>query len=838
MTDLPHLRLENTQQSVGYTSTQTGGGEFRLPPRDRSAHAQRLKAALESAEAQAEALRGAADSASVLQRNADGIVLTFRSDPGYELKLESLERHRYGIKLLSVAIDESRVMSAKVFVPRGQLIRLLRLIELYATRETGKGTYRNKALIESIASVRLAVVEDFWEDTCEFPAPDVAIWWEVWLHGNRASAFDLHRRFSELAGKARMRVSGQHVAFPERVIVLAFGSPRQFSESLELLSLLAELRKAKEPATPYVELPPREQRELIDEVVQRLIPPPPDAPAVCLLDTGVNHPHPLLQPALAERDVQAVDPAWGVSDHDRGQHGTSMAGIALYGSLTEALDSTGEVRLRHRLESIKVLPPPPQSNHPEVYGWVTQEAAARAQIEAPGRNRVLCMAVTADDRDQGLPSSWSASIDELCAGVLDEIPKLMFLCAGNIRGELYSPEYRFPDWNCEKAGIEDPGQAWNALTVGAFTEKVFIRHPEYQDWRPLAEGGDLCPTSRTSLPWPEDHQAGWPIKPDLVMEGGNYAEHGTERSSLEDLSLLTTVLDRTGRLLETTRDTSPATAAAARLAAIIWSQYPRLRPETVRGLLVHSARWTPAMTRRFPGNRKSVVQQRLRCYGYGVPDLRRALHSAENAATLLYEGELQPYYRTGSETRSHEMHLHELPWPTRVLEDLGETEISMRVTLSYFIEPSPGRVGWGRNHRYASHGLRFDVIRPLEGLEDFKRRLSRTEWEDSRVRPDSVGETRQWTIGDQGRTHGSLHSDWWQGTAVELARCNRIAVYPVTGWWRERPHLGRLESKAHYSLIISIETPLVGVNLYAAIATAAMIVGEWGPRSGHPEVIG
>lgn len=817
MTDLPHLRVEGAPQPIEYTSTQVGRGEFRLPPRDRTLHAQKLKADLERVEAQVEVLRQ--------RQSQDGVVLTFRSDPGYDLKLESLELQRHGIELLSVASDDQGSMAAKVFVPEGELIRFLRRIEAYATHQTSRGTYRNKRLVESIASIRLAIVEDFWEDLLPFPGPDETIWWEVWLRGRRVDAGEIHQRFSELAQALRLRVRQEYVAFPERIVVLAFGTQRQLSQSLELLSLIAELRRAKDLATAYVELPPREQREFVDDLVQRLVPPPADAPAVCLLDTGVNRLHPLLAPALAEQDAQAVNPDWGAADHHQGQHGTGMAGVALYGHLVDVLSGTDVVPLRHRLESVKILPPPPSRNEPHVYGWVTQEAAARAQVSAPRRNRVHCMAVTADDRDQGLPSSWSGAVDELCAGVLDDTPRLMFITAGNVREELYDPEYRYPEWNIEKAGIEDPGQAWNALTVGAFTEKVFIQQPDFRGWQPLAESGDLCPTSRTSLPWPDEHH-GWPIKPDFVMEGGNYAENGTQRASLDDLSLLTTILHPSGRLLETTRDTSPATAAAARVAAMIWSQYPRLWPETIRGLMVHSARWTPAMLRRFPGNTRSDVQRRLRCYGYGVPDLRRALYSAENNATLLYEGELQPYCRGDHGIETCEMHLHELPWPRQVLEELGHVDVTMRVTLSYFVEPSPGRVGWRKNHRYQSHGLRFDVIRPLEGLEEFKRRLSRTEWDDPNVRPESVGETRQWVVGDRGRTRGSLHSDWWEGTAAELAQCNRIAVYPVTGWWRERPHLGRVERNARYSLLITIETPRQDVNLYAAIAAAAEVRTE------------
>lgn len=34
------------------------------------------------------------------------------------------------------------------------------------------------------------------------------------------------------------------------------------------------------------------------------------------------------------------------------------------------------------------------------------------------------------------------------------------------------------------------------------------------------------------------------------------------------------------------------------------------------------------------------------------------------------------------------MHLHDLPWPSDLLESLGELETRLRVTLSYFVEPS------------------------------------------------------------------------------------------------------------------------------------------------------
>lgn len=685
---------------------------------------------------------------------------------------------------------------------------------------------KNQTLIDSVTTIRLAIIQDFWQDTLPYPPLDEELWWEVWLRGGRQNANEVFHRFVDIAAAVGIdRVSDRYVSFPERLVLHVYASGRQLSSSARLLTMIAELRKAKELATPYVTMSARDQRDFVHDAVRLIVPPARNAPSVCILDAGVNQPHPLLAPALAPEDVQAVEADWGTADHHSEQHGTGMAGIALYGCLSGLMTATGPVTLRHRLESVKILPPPPRYNEPPVYGRVMQDAVSLAQIQSPRRNRVICMAVTTDDREMGMPTTWSAAVDDMCAGVLDEIPKLMFISAGNVAPkELYSAEYDYHSWNTTRAGIEDPGQAWNAITVGAYTEKVFIEDPSFDGWQPIAESGDLTPTSRTSLPWPDKNRKGWPIKPDIVMEGGNYAQRGEDRSDHDDLSLLTTILHPSGRLLETTRDTSPATALASRFAATIWSRYSRFRPETVRGLMVHSASWTEAMRRRYPGDQKNVAQNCLRCYGYGVPDLGKALSSAENAATLIYEGDIQPFCKTTKGFKANEMHLHELPWPKEVLEALGETSVSMRVTLSYFIEPSPNNVGWGENHRYASHGLRFDVIRPLEGLPAFKKRLSKTEWDAPNARPQNVEETREWVIGDNGRTHGSLHSDWWQGKAIDLSRCNLIAVYPVTGWWKERHHLGRHDRKARYSLIVTIETP--ETDIYTPISQDVTVQTE------------
>jgi hypothetical protein len=823
VSDRPHIRLSDPAVAVTYTYPgEVSGGRFQTPPRDRVPHAAKLRAEIIAATGEFEKLQAQPGA-----EQTSGLTLFLQSDPEYELKLSGLDRRRDGIELLSVGID-AEAMTATIFVPHASLSKFLKLLDEYETQlDSRSGRPRNEALVQSIALARLAITEDFWQDSTRFPDEDEAINWEVWLRSTEGHASTVHTQFLEHCGSVEMRANPHFVAFPDRVVTMAYGTRRQISRSLGLMTSIAELRRAKELATEYLRVPGRFQREIIDDFLERVAFPSEDVPAVLLLDTGVHAGHPLIDPALSPSDRHSVEQSWGTGDDER-QHGTGMAGVALYGDLTVALASNQTVELRHRLESAKILPPPPGANQPELYGYITEQGVARAMIAAPERNRVICMAVTTDDRDAGRPSSWSGAIDQMCAGVSDREPKLMLVSAGNIDDvQGHNAEYSYPRTNCEEAGVEDPGQAWNVLTVGAYTEKVLIEDPDLWRFRPVAQSGDLCPTSRTSLAWGEENFGGWPIKPDLVMEGGNYVTDGTVIDGADDLSLLSTALTPDGRLLQAVSDTSPATALAARLAASIWSAYPDMWPETIRALMVHSANWTDAMMARFRGNTKAAAEERLRAYGYGVPNVIRAHHSAENAVTLIFEGEIQPYRLERSSGRTNVMHLHRLPWPRDVLLDLGETEVTMKVTLSYFVEPSPGRRGWSTStsHRYQSHGLRFDVIRLNEDEQAFRQRLTRAEWE-SEERPESVGETRNWVVGSQGRSHGSLHSDWWRGLASDLAACDRLAVFPVTGWWKERPHKRRVESTSRYSLIISLETSAQDVDLYTPIANQIAVESQ------------
>ena len=754
--------------------------------------------------------------------------ITFESSPGYPLVTDSLEDRRMGLRVLTVQTTANGDR-AVVFVPRPAIEKFIAKINRYEQEQTSYGKPKNKSLMESIEQARLAIARDMWTDAKPFPEGDSPLWWEVWLRAESLTETETYERFAAAARLHDLSISRQRLSFPERIVTLVKARPSDWSQARLLLELVAELRLPSEATTPYLDLAPRDQALHVDELVQRLRPAAPFAPAVCVLDTGVMREHPLLRDSILESDAMAVRPDWGVTDHDRQQHGTGMAGNALFGCLTEVFRSNGLIQLEHRLESVKIMPPT-GANEPELYGDTVAQAVSRAEIAAPDRNRVMCMAVTDQSLalTDGEPTSWSSAIDQL-AWNNGRDQRLICISAGNLRDQMYH-RYEYLQTNSGIQGtIEDPSQSWNALTVGAYTARASITRADYRGWRPLAQAGGLCPASRTTVAWDSgDDSSGspssWPFKPDIVMEGGNWGvDPAGNVDRLAETSLLTTAMVPSGRLLDVNCETSGATALASRAAAMIKAAYPSFRWETVRGVLVHSAQWTPQMLHDSPGDQRRHAIRRLRTYGYGVPDVDRALWSIQNAVTLIAEQSIQPYYLRKSEARTRHMTLHGLPWPKAILDDLGDVPVLLRATLSYFIEPSPGRRGWTNTFRYASHGLRFDLKRSDESLKSFKARLSadaETEHETDEAGTD--GGT--WLIGKINRNRGSVHSDWWQGPARELAKRDALAVYPVTGWWKERKHLGKVDTVAPYSLILSIESPGIEVDLYTEIATQVEIV--------------
>jgi hypothetical protein len=812
----PHLFVETTAEPLRFTSPSSGPRDgILLPNRARAQHADALIQKLE--QLRPSATGRAAEQKAQGVTDGLGIALSFRSEENFPLKFESLDLRRSGIELLAVKTLADNTSQATVFVPDGKLDLFLKRIRAYRDenttprREGGPTRPKNQDLVESISDIQAAALEAFWTDEVPFPATNQAITWEVWLRNG--GNLDHEARLRQYAQAFGLVVHAERLTFVDRIVVLVRGTRTNLSRSIDILGMMAELRLPKTTAAFFTGMNATAQQALVEGMVGRLTLPPDDSPRICLLDTGLNNGHPLIAPLAADTDLHTYKPDWQVDD--RQGHGTPMAGLAAFGDLTDVIATADTVLCTHRMESVKILHEPDPTN-PDLYGAVTRESAFRVEV-GPERQRVFCMAISAPDgRDRGRPSSWSAAIDDLAAAPDDDAGRLFVLSAGNTDSTGWSD---YANSNLTDA-IHDPAQAWNALTVGGYTDKHVIDAAANPGWTPLAAPGDLAPCSCTSTTWGK-----WPVKPDIVMEAGNlgtnpayaepdYIDHGLQLLSTHHSFIL-------GRTLTTFGDTSAAAALASRLAAQVWAKYPSLTPEAVRALIVHSAEWTPAMIGRFTGAGGEVDYRNLvRCFGFGVPNFQKLMSSLDNSLTLIAQHSIQPFFKEHGDVKTRDMQPHLLPWPTEVLAGLGNVDVRMRVTLSYFVEPSPGARGWASKYGYQSHGLRFAVRKPLETETQFRERVNGYE-RDEDYEPPGYADNG-WLFGSRLRSLrslGSLHSDVWNGPAAELAARGLLAVYPTMGWWNKRPHLEGWQKSSRYALVVTIETPSEEMDVYTPVAT-------------------
>lgn len=818
-----HLRVEPFHKAALYKSKKRGTSSPVPPRTDFAAHGRLLKSEVAQIQSQyallAETWEGNEDI------RARGISVELQSAPGVEIDIERLEKNDWELLNERSQISNGQVVNMQTwFVPDGKLAALASILDDYLSKQqTVKGGRKQplyRPLIDAIERVGMAAARQLWTETKSTFPENLDTWFEVWLRrgATEAERVAIVQQFKTLANSCGIRVGNGQIKLPEHTIIAAYGKGNAFAGNLALLSCISELRLGRDYADFFTSLKPSEQADWARLLLPRIEARNPDYPYVSVMDTGVNRGHPLLESWLTEEDNLTIEMAWSAADDD--EHGTLMAGLCLYGDLTPLLASLSPVEMPVNIEGVKIVPPEAaKQNSEKLAGAYTAQGVALAEGKNPNRKRVWCVATSMNDPNDPVATSWSAQMDALACGLDNEgdLRRLICLSAGNIPQGLWKD---YPQSNYDFS-VENPAQSWNPICVGAYTEFTSIRFDGAHTI--LAPAGGLAPVSSTSFCWDKK----WPNKPDIVFEGGNAVLEKATNSTLTlpELQPLSTHPDFNHGVFGSMSGTSASTAFAARMAGQILKYYPELTPESVRGLMIHSAEWTEAMKSSIPNgsegkplNKRDRSNFLLRTVGYGVPQLQKAIECGGSRATLIAECEMQPFQADGDKVNFHHMHLHELPWPKDALRSHSQEQVRMRVTLSYFIEPNPGNRGHTSHFRYANCALRFKVSSPGQSAEDLAAQVSKLAAEELKKenRVHVEGSTNGWLLGDT-CFKGSVHSDIWEGTAADLLSMQHIAISPVTGWWRTRPSNGRANSKMRYSLIVTLEAQNPAIDIYTEI---------------------
>lgn len=809
----PHLFVNgiNTKESYKTRGKAIKGKD--LPERDRQQHGKSLMQDLNNI--------WESFDLELAQRSKLGLptrpgeYLTFTGAKDNTLSVESLDSS--GATLLKVSKNlQTNQQTATIFIAEQQKGKLKKkILDYLETYQNEKPT--NQKLIDKIENINRTSLEHLWSSDLIYLPKEKSIWCELWLATEGLNTDQIVLQLKDVCNTFGVLINDNFFNFPQRTIVVVKANNLQLHNILDSFGFIAEIRKTEELNSFWINESLTDNENWANEAL-RLIHFNNTNNYISIIDTGVNNGHLLIAPALKDSDRLVIDPNWGL--HDGHGHGTMMAGVCLYGNLNTLLENNKPITIHHQLESLKLINYDDEHNHND-YPSVTRDIVNIAIINNPNANRIYCMAITTDFQvDYGKPSTYSSVIDSLAFGQDNEDKKIFLISVGNITEMDNWTQY--PENNLNLS-VQSPAQSWNSIGIGAYTAKTLSQKPT------VAQPFEISPFSRTSACW----EPNWPIKPEVVFEGGNLLIN--EDGSIEqhdDLESLTVSKHPLNRLFTTINATSASTAFAAYFMAKIRDAYPNARPETLRALMIHSASWTQEIIDQFAidTNKVSDKIKLLRTIGYGIPNLQKAIECSNNYLTFISEQIIKPYKKEDNNVIStNEIHYYKFPWPKEILENLGAANVTLKVTLSYFIEPNPGEKGYTSKYVYQSTALRFSLIRPDEDLENFKIRTNKVSQD---ALKDALGVEKlhdgdydkntannRWALGAETVFKGSIHSNYWIGSAVEIANCNYLAIYPLaSGWWKQLKKQNKYDAELPYTLVVSIETPDLEVDIYTPIA--------------------
>ncbi|MFZ6654523.1 S8 family peptidase [Undibacterium sp. TJN19] len=539
----------------------------------------------------------------------------------------------------------------------------------------------------------------------------------------------------------------------------------------------------------------------------RLLPPDDQAPAVCVIDSGIQEHHPLLHPAIDVASSTCFIPgvaATDVGDYVRaGGHGTRVAGAIIY---PKGIPTEGDLKLNVWIQNARVLDHNNRLSS-SLYPPSYLKSIVKQFHLGPRSTRLFNHSIAAyrPCRLRNV-SAWAAAMDWLSW----QYDVLFFQSAGNLPPSSSALPFRlgvldhlnsgfnYPDYLTRPSSrIPSPSESLQAITVGS------VSHADYSGTAGTSfASNNLCSAfSTTGLGvWSS-------IKPDVVEYGGDFVRDNSIPPSI------TTPPDVCPELVRSTmhggplsgRDdvgTSYATPKVTAIGCALQSLLPEEPSLLYRALIINSARW-PQWAEN-AANKLSAIQQ----LGFGIPDVERATQNTAYRVTMITSG-LQS-------VKSKEAQIYRIPIPDLLRSPAGEFNVRIDVTLSYVAKPRRTRRSIPQ---YLSTWVDWRSIHLGESLESFTNRMlkvgDRTSTTNEGVIPWKIREQDEWgeIIGVR-RENGTIQKDWAVLKSHQLPEDLCVAVRGHPGWDKDP------DASAKYALTISFEAIDEDLEIYSPIETS------------------
>lgn len=530
-----------------------------------------------------------------------------------------------------------------------------------------------------------------------------------------------------------------------------------------------------------------------------ILAPSSDAPTVCIIDSGIQENHRLLEVAINPSKSINYDTFDSTTADlvSNGGHGTRVAGAVLFG---EEIPLSGSYRPHCYVVNARVL-----NKYCQMSSSLYPPVLMKDIVADFDFVKIFNMSInmTVPCRLVHM-SPWAATLDLLS----HEKGILFVVSAGNLKSstrqvtnpgiiEHLTAGREYPDYLLESScRIADPAQSKFAITVGSVCLAVF----EDNDRKSFGRRDEISSFSRTGLGM-------WKgIKPEVVEYGGDWVreKHGTNLSNQNALNPLLVRAGGAG-VDRNTIGTSFAAPKVTHILSRIQAELPNENVLLYKSLLIQSARLPESIFR------KPTLND-IRKFGYGIPNLERSLNNDNRRVTLTAVAEVKP----------KNANLYTINIPSELRRQGEDYDILIEVTLCYTALPRRTR---RRTQSYLSSWLSWESSKLGETYEVFKARVLKHIESPEGVTEDDANSIR-WTIWsnpvwgevrDLKRQDSATQKDWVILKSNNLPEQLSFAVIGHKGWDKDLNH------EIPFSIAVSIEALEGELEVYEKIRVTNQI---------------
>ncbi|MFK0731986.1 MAG: S8 family peptidase [Gloeotrichia echinulata GP01] len=642
--------------------------------------------------------------------------LIFKIKPTKKGSIEDKDLIRTGLDILAFEPDKAIV----VFSSDLELKEFRKRLENYSQITEGPEYSYLGAIDELVPLEREDRIGRLLELKPVQPGELAALDLELWHTGDRKEMQKYLDDITEVleslsSDTAPMRMSDRYVGD-----YLCIARIKVTHEVLELLLEVEIVKEIDRPPQPAFER--TADYNLPISSLPEVIPPPEENCGILVIDSGVQSGHPLIAPVLGEADV-FPDPGHQLikgGAEDVNGHGTSVAGIAIYGDVENCIK---KLSFDPTVWLFSARVTNEECQYDEDLLVETQlDQAIHAFVDQYHNCKVINISLGNAEQiymDGMKQFRLAAKIDEI-AYQYHHKNIIFVISAGNsYHEELEYEKLRteYPNYLLNKnARIIDPATSAIALTVGSLsygrgsiTEPADVRRQAIAKLR-----GYPSPFTRNGF------GVDGMIKPDVVDFGGDLA---LDLSYREGLGLpkvsqlgdnvagvsVVTFSNSKDSLFHICSGTSFAAPRVANIAAQLFTKYPNASSNLIRALIVNSAVLPKEIPSQFQLNsqqsqgkkskKTKQIEKQLAIYGYGQTDLQRAMYSAENYVVLSEDNIVIPVGK---------FHIYEIPQLPEEFFDIEGTR-TLSVTLAFDPPTRPTR-----GDSYLGVTMEFNIFKGID----------------------------------------------------------------------------------------------------------------------------